>query len=105
MSAIPTKARQVVRERQGGQCIRCGVPYTDLHHRQRRRDGGHSYENLIGLCRTDHNWVHANPARAKELGYIVAPGITEVTDVPVKTFAGWVWLGEDGSTTPAPSPE
>lgn len=104
MSAIPTKARQVVRERQGGACIRCGVPYSEVHHRQRRRDGGHTYENLIGLCGADHRFVHANPVKAKEQGYIVAPGVTAVADVPIKTFAGWVVLGEDGSITPVPPP-
>lgn len=104
MSAIPTKARQVVRERQGGACLRCGVPYTEVHHRLRRRDGGHPYEVLVGLCSTDHRWAHANPAQAKAVGYIVSPGVTEVADVPVKSFAGWVLLGKDGSISPTSAP-
>lgn len=104
MSAIPTKARQVVRERQQGQCLRCGVAYTEVHHRQRRRDGGHGYENLVGLCSADHRWAHANPKEAKEYGFIVAPGVTDVCDVPIRSFAGWVRLGEDGSITPVPAP-
>lgn len=96
MSAIPTKARQVVRERQDGQCARCGNTYSDLHHRQRRREAGHGYEILVGLCGTDHKWAHANPVRAKEDGYIVDPYVADVTAVPIKTFMGWMTFDDVG---------
>lgn len=99
MSAIPTQARKKVRERQGDQCWRCGNIYTELHHRQRRRDGGHGLDVLVGLCSTDHRWAHANPSRAKEDGYIVAPHEEDVSTIPIKTFMGWAHLHKDGTAS------
>jgi 5-methylcytosine-specific restriction endonuclease McrA len=96
MSAIPTKAREVVRERQNGQCCRCGNTYSELHHRQRRREAGHGYEILVGLCSTDHRWAHANPARAKADGYIVSPHEDDVTAAPINTFMGWMTFDDVG---------
>lgn len=98
MSAIPTSAREKVRERQLGQCAMCGTGYSDLHHRQRRREGGHGVHNLVGLCRTDHAWVHANPAQAQVDGYIVGVHETDVESAPIKTFVGWVRFTKDGGT-------
>lgn len=98
MSQIPTKARGVVRERQNGQCARCGNRYTELHHRQRRREAGHGLEILVGLCGSDHKWAHANPVKAKEHGYIVDPYVEDVASVPIKTFMGWVRFDKDGGT-------
>lgn len=96
MSAIPTKAREVVRARQNSQCARCGNRYAELHHRQRRREAGHGYEILVGLCGTCHKWAHANPVRAKEVGYIVDPYVSDVAAVPIKTFMGWMTLDDAG---------
>ena len=93
---IPTKARDVVRERQGGACARCGNTYTALHHRMRRREGGHGYENLVGLCGTCHHFVHANPRVAQEQGYIVPIHVTSIGDVPLKSYMGWVLFDESG---------
>lgn len=93
---IPTKAREVVRKRQNGQCARCGVLYSDLHHRQRRREGGHGYENLVGLCRDDHSWVHKNPAAARRDGYIVPIHVSDIASVPIKSFMGAVVFTEEG---------
>lgn len=99
MSQIPTKAREVVRRRQNGQCMRCGNRYSDLHHRQRRREGGHSYENLVGLCGTCHKWVHANPAKARELGYIIPISVNDITAVQLSSFIGLVHFTIDGGIT------
>jgi 5-methylcytosine-specific restriction endonuclease McrA len=96
VSAIPTKAREVVRIRQNGQCARCGNTYTQLHHRQRRREGGHAVENLVGLCGTDHKWVHAHPRQAQEQGYIIPVSETCITSVPLRSFMGWVNFTTDG---------
>jgi hypothetical protein len=95
---IPTKAREVVRHRQNSQCCRCGARYAELHHRQRRREGGHGYENLVGLCSTCHKWAHANPKRAVEDGYIIPIHIDDIAAVPIKTFMGWLRFEEDGGT-------
>ena len=96
MSAIPTKAREVVRARQNDQCARCGNRYTELHHRQRRREAGHGYEILVGLCGSDHKWAHANPTAAKEHGYIVPPWEEDVESVPIRTFMGWMTFDARG---------
>lgn len=96
MSAIPTRAREKVRERQGNQCCRCGNRYSELHHRQRRREAGHGLDVLVGLCGTDHKWAHANPVAAKEHGYIVDPYVEDVAMVPIKSFMGWVLFDKDG---------
>lgn len=95
---IPTKAREVVRERQNGQCARCGNTYTALHHRMRRREGGHAYENLVGLCHTDHAWAHSNPDAAREQGYIIPTHVDDISAVPLKSFMGWVTFDKDGGT-------
>lgn len=104
MSQIPTKARQVVRERSNDQCSRCGVPGSEIHHRQRRREGGHGYENLVLLCGTDHRWVHAHPSAARDAGYIIPISVSDISAVPIKTFAGWVVFGEDGGITGTTAP-
>lgn len=99
MSDIPTKARELVRERQNGQCARCGVLYSDLHHRQRRREAGHAVGILVGLCRNDHRWAHANPSAAKRDGYIIDPHENDPQSVPLKSFMGWVLFDDDGNVT------
>ena len=98
---IPTRAREVVRERQGGQCLRCGNTFTALHHRMRRREGGHAYENLVGLCGTDHAWAHKYPKAAQEAGYIIPVHVENISAVPVKAYYGWVTLDKDGGTVEA----
>lgn len=96
---IPTKSREVVRERQGGQCARCGNTYTALHHRMRRREGGHGWWNLVGLCGTCHGWAHANPGKAQEHGYILPIHIDDIPAAPIKTVWGWVTFDLDGEMT------
>lgn len=93
---IPTKAREVVRERQGGQCLRCGNRASVLHHRKRRREGGHGYENLVALCNTCHVSVHKHPTVSQEHGYIVPTHVEDVGSVPLKSFMGWVLFDNDG---------
>lgn len=93
---IPTKARDVVRERQGGQCARCGNTYTALHHRMRRREGGHAWENLVGLCHTCHKWAHDNPVTAQQHGYVIPIHVQDISLVPIKTYLGWLVFDKDG---------
>ena len=70
--------------------------FTEIHHRQRRREGGHGYANLVGLCGTDHRWAHANPVRARELGYIISVHEKNPESVPIKSFMGWVRFTKEG---------
>lgn len=89
MSDIPTRNREIVRERHRGQCARCGCRGSDIHHRQRRREAGHAVGILVLLCRDCHKWVHGNPNTAKADGYIIEPWETDPLNVPIRTFAGW----------------
>lgn len=97
MSAIPTKNRELCRNRFRGQCARCGLPGTDVHHRQRRREAGHDVWNLVWLCRTCHSWAHANPDAAKSAGIIIPPWDTnEPHMMPIYTYAGYVVFDNEG---------
>lgn len=88
MSAIPGVIRKKVHERDGGRCVRCGGQASDLHHRQRRREGGHVLSNLISLCGRGntsgcHGWAHSHPAEARDEGFIVSAWGDPLTQ--------WVW--------------
>lgn len=96
MSAIPTAARDKVWERQNRQCCRCGGRGYQIHHRQRRREGGHAVGNLAGVCSTCHAWAHANPDRAKNDGYIVHISVDDPSAIPILTFMGSVLFDNDG---------
>lgn len=50
--------------------VRCGGP-LDVHHIRRRGQGGtDTLDNLITACRSCHDWIHAHPERARELGLL-----------------------------------
>lgn len=74
------KARQVVLARAGWECeanvegiCKPGPhPAEHVHHRRLRSQGGtHDPSNLMALCHPAHDFAHANPAAAVELGLIV----------------------------------
>jgi 5-methylcytosine-specific restriction endonuclease McrA len=96
MSAIPTKARAVVGERDAGHCLRCGGHSREIHHRRRRREGGHDYEVLVSLCSECHRWAHAEPTAALEAGFRVSAFNEDVAGVPIRSFMGPIYLEHDG---------
>lgn len=103
MSDIPQKVRIVVDAREQGRCLRCGGRGTDIHHRKRRREGGHGLANCILLCRTCHQWAHANPLLAREQGFIVrANNDDDPAQTLVRAWWGWTWLTENGAYRPTP---
>ena len=63
-------AREAVWERNTGFCEHCQTrPMSDVHHIAGR--GGpdpHRLDNLAGLCRNCHEWVHRNPSEAFRVG-------------------------------------
>ena len=97
MSAIPERNRRLARDRFRGQCARCGLPGTDVHHRQRRREAGHAVCILVWLCRACHGWAHGHPADAKVAGFIIPPWEKEPASVPLHSYAGWVLFDDEGS--------
>jgi hypothetical protein len=99
---IPTKARNTVRIRDEGHCLRCGAAGArELHHRRRRGVGEdpHLVCNLITLCGPNgcHAWAHAHPEDARRLGYIISSyGDEEPFRVPLHSFIGVIVLSCDG---------
>lgn len=57
------RARWIEEEqnRSGGRvrCAVCQGPWADLHHMSYERMGRERHSDLVALCRTDHDWVHA----------------------------------------------
>lgn len=68
--------RPIIYERSGGMCEHCHEkPGADLHHKQRRSQGGtNTLENLVLLCSECHRWVHNNVAEAVKLGLLTRMG-------------------------------
>lgn len=73
------EASDILWQRDRGMCGWCGKSIAgevNRHHRQRRRDGGDTLQNLVLLHPWCHNMhkdsVHDNPALAKERGFIVS---------------------------------
>ena len=99
---IPASSRQSVSDRDRGLCVRCAGPGADWHHRRGRSvkdEHTHCPCNGVTLCRTCHNWVHANPADAQEKGYIVARHIPDPDSIWVRAWWGWVSLSCTGGAT------
>lgn len=104
MSKIPPGTRTAVYDRDRYLCVRCERQGHDIHHRMRRREGGHGMWNLILLCRECHAWAHANPAEARETGYILSSYLPwdEAMLVPVQRIAGTsIILSQPSSQEPS----
>ena len=96
MSAIPAAKRRAVETRDGG-CVVCGMAPYDVHHRMRRREGGHRLSGLVALCRTHHAEVHANPTLGRAWGLIVPTwGDTLTTPIWSPLRGAWVLYDDDG---------
>ena len=52
-----------------------------------------------------HGWVHAHPARAYRLGYLVHTGKDPATIPVYYRTGGWQQLHTDGTRHPCPPPE
>lgn len=102
---IPAGARNSIYERDMFTCVRCGLAGSEIHHRKRRREGGHGLENMILLCSVCHRTAHQNPAWAREKGLIVSVHVDDVSTVPLHTFSGWVRLNPDGRINHTNEPE
>jgi hypothetical protein len=107
-------ARALVAQRDGGRCVRCAAPATQIHHRRSRGMAGtsdaaiNSPANLLTLCGSGttgcHGWVESNRREAEIEGYIVRHGARSPGTVLVRVFTPlvfqqwtWVLLGADGS--------
>lgn len=75
--SMPKGVRAAVYARAGGRCDRCRTPVPadewQAHHRMLRSRGGRdTLANLVALCLTCHEWVHAHPRHATLHGLMVA---------------------------------
>lgn len=105
MTGPSAKVVQQVRERDGHQCVRCGVG-RDLttHHRIPRGMGGtkdpriNHPSNLLTLCGSGttgcHGWAESHRLEAVKDGLIVSR-YADPTLVPVMTWRGLIDLGEE----------
>lgn len=82
--AVPKEIYADVIVRDGGCVARRSVPEVtcygrlDPHHVLRRSQGGQdTADNLVTLCRAHHDWVHANPASARQLQLLKSPTTEE----------------------------
>lgn len=74
------KARAAVHARSGGRCEvqvarNCYGHGTSAHHVVlRSRGGSDDPSNLLWICPPCHGWVHGNPAKATERGWMKSKG-------------------------------
>jgi hypothetical protein len=98
---IPEADARIIEARDMGHCVRCGGMAGEKHHRRRRREHDeHTHQacNVITLCRTCHDWVHANPRQALEVGGWRLKPWARPTESPVLHYLyGWVLLRCDGT--------
>lgn len=109
--------RQLVIMRDGGRCLRCGRPGSNVHHRLGRGMGGAKGERseqinrpawLVTLCGQGntsgcHRWVDEHRDQAVALGYVIPRNgpDRDAEDVPIRTLhRGWVLLDNEGGVTP-----
>jgi hypothetical protein len=112
--ALPRAQRKTLVERSGGFCeIRmtgCSNIATDVSHRISVKAGGrHGAEadkharlsNVLHSCRSDHEYLHANPAAAKAefVGWALEEW-QEPTEWPVLYRGELSWLTDDGRVVP-----
>lgn len=72
-----------MRKKRIGVCVFAGCGefiYGWPHHRKLQSHGGSDNDaNLCDICFDHHNWVHAHPEKAIELGLIIPEGTREPT--------------------------
>jgi hypothetical protein len=113
MSQPSRKTCQLVDERDGYCCVRCGKSlYSALafsrHHRRMRSHsfpGLHLPANVIDVCGSGsegcHGYIHQHPAESYEKGWLVHSWEDRPETMPVLTANhGWVLLDNDGNWKP-----
>lgn len=107
--------RELVWERDGGCCVRCGsyggvhaFPPHQIHHRRPRGMGGsrqgdtNSPANLIMLCSACHCEVESHRLEALAFGYVVRQGGDDPVTIPISYCGRWVLLTHDGQIKECP---
>lgn len=82
-----TKATQaLVKARDGGKCVICGAPATNLHHRKPRKHGDNTPANMLSLCGSGttgcHGHITTHPHDAYTHGWSIRTN-NDPTEIPV----------------------
>ncbi|MDR6861943.1 hypothetical protein [Phycicoccus sp. 3266] len=120
MTGFTTVTKNVIKDRDGGQCVRCGTTVLiwngttwqalaryEHHHRRPRAMGGSSDPvtnapvNGLLLCADCHAHVESNRAEAYDDGYLVHQGIDPGAIPVLHHQHGLTYLTNEGYT---PSP-
>lgn len=110
--AVPADVRAVLLERSGGWCELqlhgCHGQGTDPAHRISVKGGGRKGDaeerhnepsNVLWACRSCHDWCHARPAEAYELGLMLREWHDPLQE-PVLRRGELVYLTDDGRVIP-----
>lgn len=106
-----SRCRDIVSERCGGRCERCGAPQYTCHHRWKKGQGGPWVpSNIVALCGSGttgcHGWVEANPAAANRMGLWLRSGQHDTENQRLWLWRRWVVFHDDGTVrlwTPKPA--
>lgn len=103
-------AKELVRERDQGRCVWCGLRGQEVHHRMNRGAGGapmdpssSSLSRLVLLCSECHRLVGQFPEAAEDQGLLVRHGVTACDGVPLLYRGALVLLTDDGQIRPVES--
>lgn len=103
------KVRDLVEERAGWWCERCGfVEWQQIHHRRPRGMGGSHRDDdnpsaALAVCVTCHADIETHRAEAREWGFLV-PQHRNPAEVPVLRRGSWVLLDTRGDYLEIPEP-
>lgn len=97
--AVPADVRDALAARSEGRCEAqlpgCLGTATDPCHRVGQAQGGaDTLANLHHSCRVCHEWCHARPAEACDLGLMLKSWQVPELEPMAYRNAGWVLLGE-----------
>ena len=103
MGRMPEKVAETVTERANGYCEvmvsrRCTGGAEHLHHRKLRSQlGQHEVPNLVYVCHECHAWIHANPAKSYERGFLVRGARVPEHQPVLYRNGSMFFLARDGS--------
>lgn len=105
MTGFPAKVRDLIRERAGDICERCGLRLgKQAHHRRprgaggSRRDDTNTASNALWLCSECHIWVESNRTEALLHGFLVLQ-IASPRKSAVKYRGQYIYLDDLGNLT------
>lgn len=108
--AVYATMRDLVFDRDGGACVRCGNRADVTHHRSPRGMGGssrdpqsHGSDVLIACCNACHQWIESFRAESTFLGYLVPAGV-EPDQHPIIYRGQWCTLSDHGTVLPGATP-